>query len=423
MTGDLFKVYKYSNLRDLFEEFGVTSTTSVNLSLTQKCNWKCIFCYKNCPKPIQFDPDDLLAMIRVLPMYGISFGITGGEPTLYPYWRNLLKLFYGTRGLSIITQASGIRLKTDEDIQLLLLATSSCKISIHGVGRGAIEVTKSRAQKGLAFLKKLADEWNKTIESLERRTNSFNYKITVNVAVLKENVNEIPVLIERISEIYDEYGKPDKIDIFRPEIMGRMKKNIKSVLELNKFIELCRELKSVFSDLPLVFNANYGNPSINIDCLEIEPDGYLYADMHRLKVGSWKKHKVHELIRYAYTYGLKIAKQRENEDCLIELPDFIPIYEKDTIYRLKNKELRFFTTNDGIVIVDSDKHISYILRGLIHRFIEIFTRYPLKRAVELIKPIDLKVIKPILDYLEQEGIFEKEEVEILRDFEIKEDKK
>ncbi|RLI81021.1 hypothetical protein DRP04_07020, partial [Archaeoglobales archaeon] len=84
MTGDLFKVYKYSNLRDLFEEFGVTSTTSVNLSLTQKCNWKCIFCYKNCPKPIQFDPDDLLAMIRVLPMYGISFGITGGEPTLYP---------------------------------------------------------------------------------------------------------------------------------------------------------------------------------------------------------------------------------------------------------------------------------------------------------------------------------------------------
>ena len=244
MLMQLFRVYKNIRFGDIIERENIIAPKYLNLSLTLKCNWKCVFCYKSCPKQIEFEPNELLAMVRSLPAHGFSFGLTGGEPTIYPYWRNLLKLFYGIPRLSIITNASGIRLKSLEDIHLLLLSVNSFRISIHGVGRGAIEVTKSRAQKGLAFLERILDTLNRMIETIERNTNRINYKFAVNVAVLKENASEIPLLIEKIAKLYDEYGMIEKISIFRPVIVGNMERNLQSVLELEKFINCVRKLET-----------------------------------------------------------------------------------------------------------------------------------------------------------------------------------
>jgi len=413
----LFRVYKNIRFGDIIERENIIAPKYLNLSLTLKCNWKCVFCYKSCPKQIEFEPNELLAMVRSLPAHGFSFGLTGGEPTIYPYWRNLLKLFYGIPRLSIITNASGIRLKSLEDIHLLLLSVNSFRISIHGVGKGAIEVTKSRAQKGLAFLERILDTLNRMIETIERNTNRINYKFAVNVAVLKENASEIPLLIEKIAKLYDEYGMIEKISIFRPVIVGEMKRNLKSVLELEKFIELREEIKNQYSNLPIMFNARAEEPSISFYCFEVEPDGYVYTDMHRVRLGSWRKHKITELVQFAYTYGYKFAKQHENDE-IIELPDFEPIYSKDIVYKFKSGEFKGFSTKDGFIISNSDDNSVYVLKGLINPIMGIFMQYPLKRAIEIIKPLKFEAIKPILEFLEREGIIEKVEVDVLEDFKI-----
>ncbi len=85
---------KLSDLKDvvtLIETLGFNYSAKVLLSVTQKCTWKCIFCYKNCPKNNEFDPKTLAEIVSRLTAENFRFSLTGGEPTLYPYWRELLQ--------------------------------------------------------------------------------------------------------------------------------------------------------------------------------------------------------------------------------------------------------------------------------------------------------------------------------------------
>ena len=225
----MIKIYRCANLKELIKKEGITLPQQINLSLTLKCNWRCIFCYKRCPRPVEFDPDDLLAMARALPWQGFTFGLSGGEPTLYPYWRNLLKLYCGDPKFGLVTNAAGIKLKMDEDIQLLLLSIRSFKVSIHGIGKGAVKVAGSKVQRGLAFLQKTLDVWSGVSESVEKQS-GFEHKFTVNIAVLEENLSEIPQLVEKLAQLHDEYGKPDLIAVFRPAVVGRMQEHKESFL-------------------------------------------------------------------------------------------------------------------------------------------------------------------------------------------------
>nr|WP_148208642.1 hypothetical protein [Archaeoglobus profundus] len=357
-------------------------------------------------------------ILRALEKEKMFFGLTGGEPTIYRYWRNILRLFTGYPRLNIITNASGIRLKSDDDAHLLLTSVKSYKVSIHGVGRGAVEVTRSRAQKGLQFLEKMFDTLNRLEESLERKTNHLSYDFVVNVAVLKENVDEIPLLIDRLATLQDEYGYLTRIDVFRPTLVGNMKKHKSSILDLTKFAELCKELKETYSELPLTFDANIAHTPA-LYCWEIEPDGYVYSDMHFARVGSWRKHRLAEIIQFAYRYGPQLIRQYKGKE-FVEFPDFEPIYEKDVIYQFKPKsnELHFFSAEDALLIYYLRNNKTYVFKGLLSYLIHTFTSCPLSQAIKLIKPIKFEDVKPILEFLEREGVIEKTESRFLKDFKI-----
>ncbi len=88
----------------------------VRLSITDRCNFRCVYCMspdvKYIPKMQLLTLDEYLRVIEILCSLGIEkLRITGGEPTLYPHLDELLEAV-GTMGLkdiALTTNGSHIR--------------------------------------------------------------------------------------------------------------------------------------------------------------------------------------------------------------------------------------------------------------------------------------------------------------------------
>ncbi|WP_456468108.1 radical SAM protein [Archaeoglobus sp.] len=201
----------------------------VNLSITNKCTWRCVFCYKGCPKNSEMDSESLrIALDRITAEPTITVvGLTGGEPTTHPMWREtatfLTKL---GRKVSLLTNCSGI---TEDDIDLLPEITNSIQISIHGTGEGAEKITGSKVQKGLEVLEALT------------HNSEEDYHIKTITMVMKSNVGEVIPLLERLERIWEETGKPDEIKIALPDLLcGSLVKNADLYLTKEEWMRLKR---------------------------------------------------------------------------------------------------------------------------------------------------------------------------------------
>ena len=100
---------------ELFDAHG-RQITDVRLSVTDRCNFRCVYCMspdvKYLPKMQLLTLDEYIRLLQLLQGMGVSkLRITGGEPTLYPYLDDLLERAgqMGFKDIALTTNGSNIR--------------------------------------------------------------------------------------------------------------------------------------------------------------------------------------------------------------------------------------------------------------------------------------------------------------------------
>lgn len=81
------------------------------VGVTNVCNLSCGFCYRSLKSPSEWTYDSLLDFCQQADAWGVlemAFG--GGEPTLFPHWREFLHALYDTTGLCANFTTNGTRL-------------------------------------------------------------------------------------------------------------------------------------------------------------------------------------------------------------------------------------------------------------------------------------------------------------------------
>ncbi|KUJ94005.1 MAG: Radical SAM domain protein [Archaeoglobus fulgidus] len=390
----------------LYVQFeGFLMPTNINLSLTHKCSWSCVFCYKGCPRNLEMEGETLkLALDRIVSEPTISrVGMTGGEPTIHPYWREVAAyLNHFRKKVGLLTNGSGIR---KDDIEFIPEVFESVQLSIHGVGKGAEKVTRSRNQKGLRVLEALA-----------------NSKIIVEVVVevLKPNLSEVIPLLEKIEKVWEDTGKPDEVSVSLPHVLsGNLRENLDLYLSKEEWNRLREEIERQCFPMTVVVKPYlepklYKLPHPTILCSEVEPDGYLYID--GLRIGSWREHEISELSYFYFSKGWRLVYEAVKKGVEIKsLPPFRAKLEKELIPRIA-KGIKILAGPDKIVLLKrEDGRTRYAVCPPEMYFV---LDRPLSYAFQI---LSVETVIEELKTLHDMGLIEFVETEILEDFEILEE--
>lgn len=84
------------------------------IAVTNHCNLTCHFCYRNLKSPSRWTYDSLLTFCQQADRWGVleaAFG--GGEPTIFPRWKDLICDLYETTQLAINFTTNGMLLTED----------------------------------------------------------------------------------------------------------------------------------------------------------------------------------------------------------------------------------------------------------------------------------------------------------------------
>ncbi len=115
---------------------GITKPLSVpigvNIILSYHCNFKCRYCYQNVANNIKtkISLEKCKELIREAASWGVAyFGLTGGEPTIYPGWESLIEdiLRYG---MSPVITTNGSIIGTNELIAERLSSAGLSEITV-----------------------------------------------------------------------------------------------------------------------------------------------------------------------------------------------------------------------------------------------------------------------------------------------------
>ncbi len=391
-------------VREEYEKYRIRSKGGVNLSLTHRCTWRCVFCYKGCPRSgPEMTADDLRSLAPKLFDDNLSFSLTGGEPTLHEAWRSIAAYAAGRgRKIGMITNASRI---SDEDIDFIAKTLLSIKLSIHALTpQTAYEMTKSKEQRGLEVLRKLSQKVDGC------------FKISVTTLILRPNMPEIIPLLEEFERIHDETGKPDRIGLSVPYLTGSMLQNLDLYPSPEEWENLKREIESQGFNLNIDFekygvNYNRALPPFS-SCFELEPDGYGYFEGLNIKVGSWRKHSPKELLLFWYRKGYQIVYEAlKRGEILRELPDFKVKKRVQRWLRVKAKD--YFETESGCVVVLEDGRL-FEFEGRGYFALMLAQLYPLEKLQDAYG----ESFRTLIDQLIGGGIAEIYEVETLFDVEV-----
>jgi MoaA/NifB/PqqE/SkfB family radical SAM enzyme len=183
------KLYNFTDFRNLDPCGELTERT--RLFTGYLCNIKCKFCfYKDLP---HVDiKDKIYQQLDWAKAYGIKdWDISGGEPSLIPYWFDLLKDMkeMGFRNIACIT--NGYKF-SDEDF---LKKSKECGLnellfSLHGCGEKTHDKMTGVKGSHRKIMKAIINAQNNGI------------LVRINTVVTKDNYEEIPYLVEVVNAIY-----------------------------------------------------------------------------------------------------------------------------------------------------------------------------------------------------------------------------
>ena len=137
----------YDNDRNITEQS--KTLDNVYFNLTKNCNLKCIYCYANAGKTGIKDIKDqsLEFWIRTIDQLfdlnkNATINFTGGEPTIYKYFWNVIE-YAKSKGLKSILITNGSNSK-DKDIQKYFDYFSSIQVSIDSLREGINSLTRGK---------------------------------------------------------------------------------------------------------------------------------------------------------------------------------------------------------------------------------------------------------------------------------------
>jgi len=149
---------------------------TIQWHITRKCNLSCVYCYVDAKENAEgFTREEALKLIDESEDIGVlSFNITGGEPLLVPYLKELIEYIY-ERGMAIGGIFTNGTLLNYDIIRLCEKYTLTFFVSLDGLNSNYI-LRKS--------------DYNKVVKTI-KEMKKYNCYVRINTLVTKYNYNEI----------------------------------------------------------------------------------------------------------------------------------------------------------------------------------------------------------------------------------------
>ena len=209
---------------------------------TKQCNFDCIYCELKAAKPvdtIQNPPlvEEVVSSVKEALLKHKKIDVitltANGEPTLYPYMKELVKQLHKIKGNSKLLILSNGATVTCKDVRDILKEIDIVKLSLDCVSEKCFKKI-DRPIKGLHV--------KEIIEGIKEFRKIYDKELVLEILVVK-GINDKEEEFQALKEVLQEI-KPDRIDIStidRPPAY-----NVKSVS-----IERLKELASILTSLSI----------------------------------------------------------------------------------------------------------------------------------------------------------------------------
>ncbi|KKN07297.1 hypothetical protein LCGC14_1068520 [marine sediment metagenome] len=235
---------------------------SINLHITQRCNYHCKFCfakYKNLIK--ELDLNQFIKIIDELANHGCKkVNFAGGEPTLVPFLHDLIS-HSNEQGLytSIISNGTGI----DQEF----MKKNSEQLNLIGL---SIDSQLDIIEKALGRTLKNTPHYYSHVDNIKKKVNlirEFGVPLKINSVITPLNWNEdITNLIAYIKPIRWKVFEIHRLKGINDEFFTELGKL--EYWQLNTFLQKHKILKPIFESSNMILNSY---------CM-ITPDGRFYQD-------------------------------------------------------------------------------------------------------------------------------------------------
>lgn len=131
------------------------SPRTLLIAVTNICNLKCDFCYRNLKSSSQWTYESLISFCQEAAEWGVlevAFG--GGEPTLFPHWAEFIQELYATSPLAINFTTNGMFL-TDEFLAAVAGKYGNIRLSLYDTNTWEVTIRRlvaTRARFGVNWL-------------------------------------------------------------------------------------------------------------------------------------------------------------------------------------------------------------------------------------------------------------------------------
>lgn len=259
----------FENENSIYGEKGKYYPKDIAIELTNMCNYRCSFCYKNASGTGTFISDDNINKLdKIIRGKVKSILLTGGEPTLHPHFSTYTDLFSQYADVRIITNGSNLFNIESETIRRL----KHIQFSLYGCNNQEYK-RNTGAEDGFTRL-------SKSVELAINNNISFSIACTLkaeNYKLIEDYVNaalELNANIIRIGPA-EPYGREQdtfnltlynsNIKIFMDELLRLRKKYIKKINVALKNINIDHITNNDFSkNLSEHLNCGFGTENIVI---------------------------------------------------------------------------------------------------------------------------------------------------------------
>lgn len=198
-------------------EFGKYYPQSLMIELTNVCNYRCSFCYRNACGAGLYISDELIERIYKFSNGKVgSFLLTGGEPTLHPKIEDYISKLSSIGLVSLITNGSRFYELNDNSLEKL----AHVQFSLYGCSESE-------------YLKKTGNPHGFTdISKSVRTAKQLGVGNNIAVTLPKEDLNRIEEYIEAAINMGTDY-----ILIEAPELFGRGDGAYNTYDEYDRYVE------------------------------------------------------------------------------------------------------------------------------------------------------------------------------------------
>lgn len=286
------------------------SNPNFSIVLPGKCNAKCAFCFwdaKKKPESKQEYLKKLSSILRKLPEQFYQISITGGEPTLSPYYEDVLNLIDKEKFTKVVLSTNGA------NVNKLLCESSMAKIDHVNISRHAVLDSNNEKIFKTKSVLKASD-----IAPLSEKLNYHGVDVTLS-AVLAEGFSETgSVRVDRNVMSYIFFAKSlgasavtfrkaqDENSDLSPSKAEELFKDSKAIAESS--CPVCRSKTQLIQGMKVIWRSSLLEPSEHVNGiyeLVFQADGTLTED--------WRGQREVNVLQSGRIVGPSLFKSEKEE--------------------------------------------------------------------------------------------------------------